>query len=57
LLSKRTPAAAVQGFSIYRDRFRNDANRNESSALFPINGLPGDLLEADFGLTSAALGA
>src|SRR5438445_12725041 len=22
-----------------RDRFRNDANRNESSALFPINGL------------------
>ena len=41
LLSKRTPAAAVQGFSIYRDRFRNDANRNESSALFPINGLVG----------------
>jgi hypothetical protein len=23
------------GFSIYRDRFRNDANRNESSAFVP----------------------
>jgi hypothetical protein len=28
----------VQGFSIYRDRFRSHANRNEFSALFPING-------------------
>jgi len=43
----------VQGFSVYRDRFRNDANRYESSALFPINGIR--VLEADFGIASSGV--
>src|ERR1700757_3700395 len=38
-LSNRTPVTAVRGFSIYRDCFRNDANQNEFSELFPTNGL------------------